>query len=76
MIYVTNTGSGTVPIVDGKVDGTIERLNFNINPPNSGDIQCNGQPIMQSTFAFYRTVRICDVTQMQDKTMSSILGLT
>jgi hypothetical protein len=29
MIYVTNTGSGTVPIVDGKVDGTIERLNFN-----------------------------------------------
>ncbi len=54
MIYVTNTGSDTVSIVDGKVDGIVERLNFNINPPNSGDIQCNGQQIMQSTFAFYR----------------------
>jgi YVTN family beta-propeller protein len=54
MIYVTNTGSDTVSIVDGKVDGIVERLNFNITPPNSGDIQCNGQPIMQSVFAFYR----------------------
>lgn len=54
MIYVTNTGSGTVSIVDGKVDGTIEILNFIINPPNSREIHCNGQPIKQSTFAFYR----------------------
>ena len=52
MVYVTNTD--TVSIVDGKVDGIVERLNFNITPPNSGDIQCNGQPIMQSVFAFYR----------------------
>src|ERR1051326_6025154 len=48
MIYVTNTGSDTVSIVDGKVDGIVERLNFNITPSNSGDIQCNGHPIMQS----------------------------
>ena len=61
MIYVTNTGSDTVSIVDGKVDGTIERLNFNINPPKSGDIQCNGQTIMQSTLPFTGTVRICSV---------------
>jgi YVTN family beta-propeller protein len=54
MVYVTNTGSNTVSVIDGSVDGVIERVNFNINPPNSGDIQCNGQQIVQNTYLFYR----------------------
>jgi YVTN family beta-propeller protein len=54
MVYVTNTGSDTVSVIDGRIDGVVERVNFNINPPNSGDIQCNGQQIVQNTSLFYR----------------------
>ena len=53
-VYVTNTGSDTVSVIDGSVDEVVDRVNFNINPPNSGDIQCNGQQIVQNTYMFYR----------------------
>jgi hypothetical protein len=57
MIYVTNTGSGTVSIVDGKVDGTFEIINFNINPPNSRSIAMGNQ-LSRAHLLFTGTVRI------------------
>ena len=54
IVYVTNTGSDTVSVIDGSIDAVVERVNFNINPPNSGDIQCNGQQIVQNTSLFYK----------------------
>ena len=54
MIYVTNTGSDTVSIIDGNINSVVEKVNFNINPPNSGDIQCNGHQIVPNTFVLYR----------------------
>jgi YVTN family beta-propeller protein len=54
MIYVTNTGSDTVSIIDGNTDSLVVKVGFNVNPLNSGDIQCNGQLIQPDTYFLYR----------------------
>jgi YVTN family beta-propeller protein len=54
MIYVTNTGSDTVSIIDGNTDSLVVKVGFNVLPLNSGDIQCNGQPIPPNTYFMYR----------------------
>src|SRR5215467_1813156 len=40
--YVTNTASNAISVIDGNKDTVLVKLNFNINPPNSGEIVCNG----------------------------------
>ena len=40
--YVTNTGSNTISIINGDSNEVAVTLTFNINPPNTGEIQCNG----------------------------------
>jgi YVTN family beta-propeller protein len=42
MVYVTNTASNTISKIDGDKDAVAVRLNFNINPSNSGNIECDG----------------------------------
>jgi YVTN family beta-propeller protein len=42
IIYVTNTASNTVSLINGKSDQVAIRLTFNVNPPNTGEVQCNG----------------------------------
>jgi YVTN family beta-propeller protein len=61
IVYVTNTGSDTVSIIDGNIGSMVVKVSFNINPPNSGDIQCNGQQILPNTYFLYRngTSLIC-----------------
>ncbi len=38
MVYLTNTASNTISAIDGNKDTVVVRLNFDINPPHSGDI--------------------------------------
>jgi YVTN family beta-propeller protein len=40
MIYVTNTGSNTVSVIDGSTNDLVIGLTFTIDPPNSGRIEC------------------------------------
>ena len=54
MIYVTNTGSDTVSIIEGNTDSVVVKVGFNVNPLNSGDVQCNGQLILPNTYFMYR----------------------
>jgi YVTN family beta-propeller protein len=54
MIYVTNTGSNTVSIINGNTDSLVVKVGFNINPLNSGNIECNGQLILPNTYFMYR----------------------
>jgi len=49
MVYVTNTGSDIVSIIDGNKDKMIVREAFNVNPPNVGDVECNGQPVLSNS---------------------------
>ena len=41
-IYITNTGSNTISLINGYNDEVAVRLTFNINPTNTGEIRCNG----------------------------------
>ncbi len=42
IIYMTNTGSNTISIINGNSDEVTIRMTFSVNPPNTGEIQCNG----------------------------------
>jgi YVTN family beta-propeller protein len=41
-VYITNTGSNTISLINGYTDEVSIRLTFNINPTNAGEIQCKG----------------------------------
>jgi YVTN family beta-propeller protein len=49
VVYVTNTGSNTLSIIDGSKDQVIVRIAFDVNPPDVGNIQCNGQQILSNS---------------------------
>jgi YVTN family beta-propeller protein len=40
--YLTNTGSNTISVINGNSDEVSIRMTFSVNPPNTGEIQCNG----------------------------------
>ena len=42
LIYITNTASNTVSLINGKDDENIVRVQFEINPENAGFIECDG----------------------------------
>jgi YVTN family beta-propeller protein len=42
LVYVTNTYSGTVSLINGKTNKLVVGVNFNIQPSGSGDIDCTG----------------------------------
>jgi YVTN family beta-propeller protein len=73
MIYVTNTASDTVSIIDGNTDSVVVKVGFNVNPSNSGEIQCNGQHILPNTYLLYRngTNLICTANASQGYKFSS-----
>src|ERR671910_903169 len=52
-VYITNTGSNTITIIDGKSDEVAIRLTFNINPPNTGEIQCNNLRVISGNSTSY-----------------------
>jgi YVTN family beta-propeller protein len=52
-IYVTNTGSNTITIINGKSDEVAVRLTFNINPPNTGEIRCNNLRVISGNSTSY-----------------------
>lgn len=43
MIYVTNSSSGTVSVINGTTKNVTADLRFSINPPNAASIICNNQ---------------------------------
>jgi len=73
MVYVTNTGSDTVSIIDGNTDSLVVKVGFSVNPPNSGNIQCNGQVVLPNTYFLYRngTTLTCTATEGQGYKFSS-----
>lgn len=44
-IYVTEPESGTISVINGNSDKLTSVLTFSVNPPNLGEIICNGQKI-------------------------------
>jgi YVTN family beta-propeller protein len=52
-IYVTNTASNTISVIDGNKDAVLVKLNFHTNPPNAGEIVCNGVRSLGTNSALY-----------------------
>jgi YVTN family beta-propeller protein len=52
-VYITNTGSNTITIIDGKSNEVDVRLTFKINPPNTGEIRCNNLRVMSGNSTSY-----------------------
>jgi YVTN family beta-propeller protein len=48
MAYVTNYDSNTVSVINGTTNKVVVGVAFNTNPPNAGDISCNGQKISKN----------------------------
>ena len=54
LVYITNTASNTLSIIDGKEDESIVRIGFETSPENSGFIECNGiKNLNQNTYYYY-----------------------
>jgi YVTN family beta-propeller protein len=55
MIYVANYDSNSVSVINGHTNKVIAGVTFNVNPPNAGLIECNGQVISDNYTAIYDT---------------------
>jgi YVTN family beta-propeller protein len=77
MVYVTNTGSDIVSIIDGNKDKMIVREAFNVNPPNIGDVECNGQPVLSNSSIRISngTSIVCTANSSHGYTFSSWSGV-
>jgi YVTN family beta-propeller protein len=49
MVYVTNPDNDTVSVIDGKTNSLSVGVNFKIDPPYSGYVNCNGISINSNT---------------------------
>jgi YVTN family beta-propeller protein len=52
-VYITNTGSNTITIINGKSNEVAVRLTFDINPPNTGEIRCNNLRVISGNSTSY-----------------------
>jgi YVTN family beta-propeller protein len=52
-VYVTNTASNTVSVIDGNKDAVFVKLNFSTNPANAGEIVCNGVKSLGTNSTLY-----------------------
>ena len=52
-VYVTNTASNTVSVIDGNKDAVLVKLNFCTNPANAGEIVCNGVKSLDTNSTLY-----------------------
>jgi YVTN family beta-propeller protein len=67
-VYVTEPDSGAVSVINGYSDKLTAVLTFNVNPPNLGEIRCNGQKISDKQPARYDvdTELVCEALPKND----------
>jgi YVTN family beta-propeller protein len=51
IIYVSNTDSNKISLIDGTVNELLMGTNFSILPPDSGEIVCNGKPYQNGEYS-------------------------
>jgi YVTN family beta-propeller protein len=50
LIYMTNTVSNGIMVISGQTDSVVVRLSVEINPKNSGTIECNNSKLQSQNF--------------------------
>ncbi len=53
LIYMTNTVSNGVIVISGQTDSVVVRLSVEINPKNSGTIECNNSKLQSQNFLLH-----------------------
>jgi len=53
LIYMTNTVSNGVMVISGQTDSVVVRLSVEINPKNSGTIECNNSKLQSQNFLLH-----------------------
>jgi len=78
LVYVTNTASNTLSLIDGGIDESIVRIGFETRPPNSGFIECNGIKNLNQNTTVITTDKIatCNATPERGYSFDSWSGLT
>ena len=78
LVYVTNTASNTLSVIDGKEDERIVRIGFQTNPENSGFIECNGIKNLNQNSTIITTDNEATCTAVPERgyTFDSWSGLT
>ena len=75
MVYVANMLSGTVSAINGTTSNATAVVNLNIDPPNSGYIDCNGERLRQNFTRYDVGTRIvCEATAYNGFAFSSWSG--
>ena len=77
-VYVTNTASNTVSVIDGNKDAVLVKLNFSTNPANAGEIVCNGVKNLGTNSTLYSKGEIlqCVANPHHGYSFDSWSGLT
>lgn len=77
LIYVTNTASNSISLINGKLDDGIVKVSFNSRPENSGFVECNNvKSIDQNTTTFVKNnINSCKAIPERGYTFDSWSGL-
>jgi YVTN family beta-propeller protein len=59
IIYVVNSGSNTVSIIDGSIDKLTAGVTFNVHPANSGSIWCNNKEYLTNIYLYIASGAKC-----------------
>jgi YVTN family beta-propeller protein len=65
--YITNTGSNTISIINGDSNEVAVRLTFNVNPPHTGEIRCNGEKNISGNSTSYNKGQILQCTAIPER---------
>ena len=78
LVYVTNTASNTLSLIDGKEDESIVRIGFETSPENAGFIECNGIKNLNQNTTIITTNKEATCTAVPERgyTFDSWSGLT
>src|ERR687895_1231899 len=65
--YITNTGSNTISIINGDSNEVAVRLTFNVDPPHTGEIRCNGLKNISGNSTSYNKGQILQCTAIPER---------
>ena len=76
-VYVTNTASNAISVIDGKTDENIVRVGFETQPVNAGFVECNGikNGNQNTTIVPTNRTNICNAVSERGYTFNSWSGL-
>jgi YVTN family beta-propeller protein len=67
LAYLTNTASNTISVIDGETDSVAVRITFEANPPEAGEIECNGVKRLSGNSTLYNKGEILQCSAIPER---------